>query len=323
MASLSALKSPSVYYITVSEDFVGQRLDNFLTTHLKGLPKTRIYRIIRKGEVRVNKGRVKPDYRLNPGDVIRIPPVRTAEETPLNHVPEKVNQLLLSQILYEDDGLIVLNKPSGMAVHGGSGLSFGVIEALRILRPDVRSLELVHRLDRDTSGCLMVAKKRSILRILHAALREGQLGKVYWTLVKGPWKGGKRIDAPLQKNQLSSGERIVRVNQAQGQSAYTEFKVLQNYPQATLLEARPLTGRTHQIRVHATHAGSPIAGDPKYGDEEFNRQMKKIGLNRLFLHAKSICISLPDHTEPLTIEAPLVCPLTDVLDNLSGGNDHV
>lgn len=310
-----------VKQITVAAEYAGQRLDNFLINLLKGLPKTRVYRIIRKGEVRVNKGRIGPDYRIVAGDIVRIPPMRLSQD-PINlkksssKIPTKVNEQLLSQILYEDEGMIILNKPSGMAVHGGSGLSFGVIEALRILRQDCPNLELVHRLDRETSGCLMIAKRRSILRWLHELLRTGQIEKRYWALVKGEWRAGKEVNQPLQKNQLSSGERMVRVK-AGGQEALTAFRVLNRYSgtrtrqgsdefhesgsslgtnlaKATLMEACPITGRTHQIRVHAEFAGSPVAGDDKYGDESFNREMKKLGLSRLFLHAISIKIPLSD-----------------------------
>lgn len=288
--------------ITVGAEYAGQRLDNFLINLLKGLPKTRVYRIIRKGEVRVNKGRIGPDYRIVAGDIVRIPPMRLSQDPTQPKkssasIPAKVNERLLSQILYEDEGMIILNKPSGMAVHGGSGLSFGVIEALRILRPDCPNLELVHRLDRETSGCLMIAKRRSTLRWLHELLRTGQIEKRYWALVKGEWKAGKEVNQPLQKNQLSSGERMVKVK-AGGQEALTAFRVLNRYStetnlaKATLMEACPITGRTHQIRVHALFAGSPVAGDEKYGDESFNREMKTVGLSRLFLHAISIKIPL-------------------------------
>jgi len=321
MVSLSTQNSQTVNYVVVEAEMVGQRLDNFLMTHLKGLPRTRIYRIIRKGEIRVNKGRVGPDYRIVQGDSIRIPPLRIAVDTKAPTPPAKMHQALLSAILYEDEDLIVLNKPAGMAVHGGSGVSLGVIEALRALRPEIRSLELVHRLDRDTSGCLMIAKRRALLKVLHAFLREGQIEKIYWTLVKGHWQRDRGVDVPLHKNQLSSGERMVRVDPVLGQSAYTEFKVLKTYAQSTLLEVRPLTGRTHQIRVHAAYAGHPIAGDIKYGESGFNRAMKRLGLNRLFLHARKISIPWPTRHTPLTIEAPLAHPLTQILEHLHLSGD--
>lgn len=335
MVSFNTQKN-SVNYLIISPEFVGQRIDNFLITHLKGVPRTHIYRILRKGEVRVNKGRIKPDYRLKEGDSLRIPPIRREQAAQAEGKQaslksglrshkwmDSTGQALQSDILYEDEGLIVLNKPSGMAVHGGSGLSFGVIEALRHLYPRL-SLELVHRLDKDTSGCLMVAKRRSTLKWLHELLRTGQLHKTYWALVKGKWQAGPAVKAALTKNQLSSGERIVRVDD-QGQTAYTEFKVLKTFAPASLMEAKPLTGRTHQIRVHATSVGHPIAGDRKYGEDQFNREMKSLGLNRLFLHAKALDIPLPDG-KVLTIQAPLDEVLTKMLEKLSrspGEQHHV
>ncbi len=306
MVSLSTKNTPKAHKLVVQTEYEGQRLDNFLFTYLKGVPKTRIYRIIRKGEVRVNQGRIKPDYRLVVGDLLRIPPVRQEKPKPLLELPwnDRTAHHLLDQILFEDDGLIILNKPAGIAVHGGSGVSFGVIEALRYLKKNAKTLELVHRLDRDTSGCLMIAKKRSILRAVHEQLQNGMVEKIYWTLVKGQWQGGAAVLAPLQKNHLQSGERMVRVS-AEGQSALTEFKILGSTALATLMEAKPKTGRTHQIRVHAASVGHPIAGDPKYGEAEFNRVMKQNGLNRLFLHARQLILRLPGYQDPLSIKAPL------------------
>ncbi|PAU87258.1 23S rRNA pseudouridine(955/2504/2580) synthase RluC [Pseudomonas sp. WN033] len=285
----------AVQFDLINEDLAGQRIDNYLRTRLKGAPKTLVYRILRKGEVRVNKGRVKPDYRLQAGDSIRIPPVRLAEPDEPVLVGQGILQALESNILYEDKALIVVNKPAGLAVHGGSGLSFGVIEAMRQLRPDCPQIELVHRLDRDTSGCLMIAKKRSMLRHLHAALRGDGVDKCYQALVRGRWPAStKRVHAPLQKNNLRSGERMVEVN-VEGKESLTEFKVLRRFGElATLVEARPITGRTHQIRVHAKHAGHPIAGDPKYGDDEFSLKIRELGGKRLFLHAASLSVELPD-----------------------------
>lgn len=285
----------AVQFDLINEDLAGQRIDNYLRTRLKGAPKTLVYRILRKGEVRVNKGRVKPDYRLQAGDSIRIPPVRLAEPDEPVLVGQGILQALESNILYEDKALIVVNKPAGLAVHGGSGLSFGVIEAMRQLRPDCPQIELVHRLDRDTSGCLMIAKKRSMLRHLHAALRGDGVDKCYQALVRGRWPAStKRVHAPLQKNNLRSGERMVEVN-VEGKESLTEFKVLRRFGElATLVEARPITGRTHQIRVHAKHAGHPIAGDPKYGDDEFSLKIRELGGKRLFLHAVSLSVELPD-----------------------------
>ncbi|HDZ57581.1 MAG TPA: 23S rRNA pseudouridine(955/2504/2580) synthase RluC [Pseudomonas xinjiangensis] len=297
---IPASETPSAVQIDlIPEDLAGQRIDNYLLTRLKGAPRTLIYRILRKGEVRVNKGRIKPDYRLKAGDSIRIPPVRLPEPNEPVLVGQGILQALESNILYEDKALIVVNKPAGLAVHGGSGLNFGVIEAMRQLRPESDQLELVHRLDRDTSGCLMIAKRRSMLRHLHAALRRDGAGdgvtKCYIALVRGRWPATtKRVHAPLQKNNLRSGERMVEVN-AEGKESLTEFRVLQRYGDfATLVEARPITGRTHQIRVHARHAGHPIAGDPKYGDDEFSQQVRELGGKRLFLHAASLQTELPD-----------------------------
>ncbi len=303
--------------VTIDKESEGQRIDNFLINTLKGVPKSRIYRILRKGEVRINKGRIRPSYRLREGDILRIPPIRVAEPQPkTGPVLPLLQKRLTDSILYEDTGLLVLNKPSGMAVHGGSGLSHGIIETLRTMRPDARYLELVHRLDRDTSGCLMIAKKRSVLRTLHELLRSNRVDKQYLALVKGKWRGGdKRVEAPLRKNMLASGERIVRV-EAQGKAAVTCFKPVHCYPRATLVEVTLLTGRTHQIRVHAAHIGHPIAGDEKYGSASFNRQMREQGLSRLFLHAQRLRFRNGVETIPTEFHAPLPEELESVLKNL-------
>ncbi len=284
----------------VSEDQAGQRIDNYLLTRLKGAPRTLIYRILRKGEVRVNKGRIKPEYRLQAGDLVRIPPVRLLEADAPALVGQSILNTLKQSIIYEGKGLIVVNKPAGLAVHGGSGLNFGVIEAMRQLLPaEAQQLELVHRLDRDTSGCLMIARKRSMLRHLHAELRGDGPGKGvdkrYLALVRGRWPSQvKKVHAPLLKNNLRSGERMVEVN-PEGKESLTEFRVVQRFGDvATLVEARPITGRTHQIRVHARHAGHPIAGDDKYGDDDFSRMIREKGGKRLFLHAISLGCVLPD-----------------------------
>lgn len=309
--------SASVQFFTISDDEAGQRLDNFLLAKLKGVPKSLIYRIVRKGEVRVNKGRVKPDYKLQADDVVRIPPVRVAEknETPISTKLNKVAELE-QHILYEDDVLLVLNKPSGIAVHGGSGLTFGVIEALRALRPQARFLELVHRIDRDTSGILLVAKKRSALRNLHEQLREKVVQKDYLALVRGQWQSHtKVIKAPLLKNELASGERIVRVSE-EGKPSETRFTIEERYPTATLVKASPVTGRTHQIRVHTQFAGHPIALDDKYGDREFDQKMQNLGLHRLFLHAYAIRFIHPKTEEQMVITAPLDSTLKSVLARL-------
>ncbi len=309
-----------VSQIEISEDNEEQRIDNFLVSRLKGVPKSRIYRILRKGEVRVNKGRVKPAYRLQKGDIVRIPPIRVSGtgEAPEKPHPEMVKRLQ-EAILYESRELLILNKPSGIAVHGGSGVSQGVIETLRAALPETRFLELVHRLDRDTSGCLLIAKKRSALRILHELLRKNGIDKRYLALVKGEWRGGEqRVAVPLRKNQLSSGERIVRVD-PQGKSAVTLFKPICQYQQATLVEVRLITGRTHQVRVHAAHIGHPVAGDEKYGDSFFNKTMRAAGLSRLFLHARSLDFQLAPDAAPVQVTAPLEKKLQVLLSRLDSG----
>lgn len=289
----------------------GQRIDNFLLRELKGVPKSRIYRLIRKGEVRVNKGRTKPEYKLQLGDEVRIPPVRMAEAEAPPTVSVSLSSRLESSILYEDDGLLVINKPSGLAVHGGSGVNFGLIEALRAMRPQAKFLELVHRLDRDTSGCIMVAKKRTGLLALQDALRGDGVDKRYVALVAGEWPAHRhRIDAPLLKNTLSSGEWMVRVS-ANGKQALTEFRILECFNKATLIEARPVTGRTHQIRVHAQFAGHPLACDDKYGDKAADARFRELGLKRLFLHAKSLAITWQG--QPLKLEAALESELESFL----------
>lgn len=312
--------SPSVQNVTISADQAGQRIDNFLRTRLKGVPKSMIYRILRKGEVRVNKKRIKPEYKLESGDEVRIPPVRVAErdEPALSPKLEKVASLE-DCILYEDDAILLLNKPSGTAVHGGSGLSFGVIEGLRALRPEARFLELVHRLDRDTSGVLLVAKKRSALRALHEQLRAKGMQKDYLALVQGSWPSHlKSVQAPLLKNILQSGERMVRVS-SEGKPSETRFKVEARFADATLVKASPITGRTHQIRVHALHAGHPIAFDDRYGDRRFDRQLAMTGLSRLFLHAAALTFTHPISGETLRIEAPLDSQLKACLAALRAG----
>lgn len=310
-------KTP-VQFIEVDAEYAGQRIDNFLLARLKGVPKSAIYKVLRKGEVRVNKGRIKPEYKLAAGDVVRVPPMVVAGENEPVSVKLTMVKTLESHILFEDNELIVLNKPSGMAVHGGSGLQFGAIEALRALRPQAKFMELVHRLDRDTSGCLLIAKKRSILTALHEQLRDKVVEKKYWALVAGQWDGKvKKVTEPLKKNTLQSGERIVRVDENDGKPSETRFKILQRYAEGTLLEAFPVTGRTHQIRVHTACKGHPIACDDKYGDNTFTAEMNALGLNRLFLHAKLISFNHPVKGERLTFEAPLDKPLAAVLEKLT------
>lgn len=298
--------TPAVQIIAISADEAGQRIDNFLRTQLKGVPKSMIYRILRKGEVRVNKKRVKPEYKLEDGDQVRVPPVRVAEREEESVSPKLAKVAALSDaIVYEDEHILVLNKPSGTAVHGGSGLSFGVIEGLRALRPEARFLELVHRLDRDTSGILLVAKKRSALRSLHEQLREKGMQKDYLALVRGQWPSHvKSVRAPLLKNILQSGERVVKVS-SEGKPSETLFKVEERYAFATLVKASPVTGRTHQIRVHTLHAGHPIAFDDRYGEAEFDSQLAGTGLNRLFLHAAALKFTHPGTGEEMRVEAPL------------------
>lgn len=309
--------SSGVQILEVGPGAAGQRIDNFLRSQLKGAPKTLIYRILRKGEVRVNKGRIKPEYKLQLGDLVRVPPLRLAERDEPAPLAQGLLERLEAAILYEDKALIVLNKPAGIAVHGGSGLSYGVIEALRQLRPDAKDLELVHRLDRDTSGLLMVAKKRSMLRHLHEALRGDGVDKRYLALVSGAWPSSrKQVSAPLRKNTLRSGERMVEVDD-EGREALTLFRVLRRFGEfSTLVEAKPVTGRTHQIRVHARHAGHPIAGDAKYGDEAFTREVRSLGGKRLFLHAYSLTVPLPEGGE-LHLEAPVDEMWKQTLERLS------
>lgn len=301
----------------VSDAEAGQRLDNFLLRVMKGVPRSHIYKILRSGEVRVNKGRVRPHYHLAEGDVLRLPPVRMAEPSDPAVLPTYLQGQLEAAVRYEDAHLLVLDKPSGLAVHGGSGLSWGVIEALRQLRPDARELELVHRLDRDTSGCLILSKKRSALRALHEALREGLMEKRYLTLAAGDWQGKARsVRLALRKNTLQSGERMVRIDPVGGKAAHTRFLPLEHFPGAVLLQADLDTGRTHQIRVHLQAVGHSVAGDEKYGDAAFNQRLRSLGLRRLFLHAALIAFSHPQDGRPMHIEAPLPADLQAILSQL-------
>jgi 23S rRNA pseudouridine955/2504/2580 synthase len=312
-----------------SED-AGQRLDKVLARLLPTVPHTRLFRLLRKGEVRLNGKRVSGEVRVAEGDVLRVPPVRL--EVPVvadvpRAPPRAVSQLgekLGRATLYEDERLLVINKPSGIAVHGGSGISAGVIEALRAARPD-ETLELVHRLDRDTSGCLLVSRRMSTLRSLHAMLREDDaFDKRYLVLVRGKWElGKKRIDAPLRTDTRVGGERTVRVD-AGGKEAASDFRVVEFFGSlATLLEVQLITGRTHQIRVHAAYAGHPVAGDEKYGDPDYNKQLRAFGLNRIFLHAHSISFEDPVRKVPLSVSAPLPPELAAVVDALTGKGEHM
>lgn len=299
--------------LAVDHNAAGQRLDNYLIREMKGVPRARLYRALRKGEVRVNKGRVRADYRLVLGDLVRIPPLHQPDPAAPASIPRKQFEQISKQILYEDDNLLVIDKPSGLAVHGGSGLSFGLIECLRQIRPEERYLELVHRLDRDTSGLILIAKRGSTLRELHRQLREKHVDKRYLALVAGNWpKAVRVVDAPLEKNVLQSGERMVRVSR-EGKRAITEFSVVERLQGATLIEARPITGRTHQIRVHAQYSGFPLLGDDKYSDDRSVDLARQLGLKRLFLHAASLQFSLPE-IGALSFRAPLDNVLEIVLD---------
>ncbi|KPM78483.1 MULTISPECIES: 23S rRNA pseudouridine(955/2504/2580) synthase RluC [Pseudoalteromonas] len=314
-----------VSFVTIGEDHLGQRIDNFLITHLKGVPKSAVYKILRKGEVRVNKKRIKPVYKLQLNDVIRIPPIKVAEKE--EFVPKKLDKVkqLEDAILFEDKYLMVINKPSGMAVHGGSGLSYGLIEALRVLRPEERSLELVHRLDRDTSGCLLISKRRSVLTDLHKQLREKTMEKNYWALVDGQWDSKtKNVTEGLRKNTLKSGERVVRVDNTEGKPSHTRFRVLERYAECSLVQASPVTGRTHQIRVHTQCKGHPIACDDKYGVAEFDQYVNKLtGLNRLFLHAHDLRFMHPKNETTMHVEAPLDNALQNCIKKLRADNEQV
>ena len=308
----------SVRYVEIDENRAGQRLDNFLIGQLKGVPKSRVYRLLRRGEVRVNRGRVGPDYRLQEGDSVRLPPVREPPPRELVALSSDY-EWLADRILYEDDALIAVDKPAGFAVHGGSGVAFGVIEAFRLLRPAAPFLELVHRLDRSTSGCLLLAKSRPTLLALHAMLQAGDIDKRYVALIKGRWRGGAaELSAPLARDRRRGVERLVGVSD-DGKDAETRFIPKGTYGSTTLVEIHLLTGRTHQARVHAAHLGHPIAGDDKYGDRELNRKLRPLGLRRLFLHAASLRFKHPASGQTMAFEAPLPPELTSVLERLRRG----
>jgi 23S rRNA pseudouridine955/2504/2580 synthase len=302
---MKGLSKESATWHEVGEDGEAQRVDNYLVRLLKGVPKSHIYRILRSGEVRVNSGRVRPEYRLAQGDRLRLPPLqRTRAPLPVLARPA-TGPRLAPRVLHEDEALLAVDKPAGVAVHGGSGVSLGLIEQLRHQRPDASFLELVHRLDRDTSGVLLLAKKRSALTALHAQLREGQVMKCYDALVKGRWTAAKRaIKLPLHKYVRDTGERRVRVDE-QGRAAHTIVRLQQHYDDLTLVEAELKTGRTHQIRVHLAHLGHPIAGDDKYGDFELNKALARQGLKRMFLHARRLTLIHPVSGKQITFEAPL------------------
>ena len=313
--SVAVESSQGVQFVTIDASADGQRIDNFLLRILKGVPRTHIYRVLRTGNVRVNTGRIKPGHRLSIGDVVRIPPLRVASRT-THSAPEKLLEKIKQSIVYEDNTMLVLNKPSGLAVHGGSGISLGAIECLRQARPEANGLELAHRLDRDTSGCLMVAKRRSSLRRLQDLQRGGRIAKTYLALLHGRCRKRRfTVDAPLRKNSLRGGERIVSVDPA-GKASRTRFNVIEQFADSLLVEAELETGRTHQIRVHAAHVGLPLLGDAKYGDQEGNQKYRELGLRRLFLHAWRLRIPCDPEGGALTVEAPLPGALQTLLAGL-------
>ncbi|MBN8726314.1 MAG: RluA family pseudouridine synthase [Xanthomonadales bacterium] len=307
---------PRAERVEVSEDRAGQRLDNFLAGRLKGVPRSLIYRICRSGEVRVNGGRARPDLRLSAGDTVRIPPVRLAERAPAAAPPGADLERIEGVIIHEDRDFLVIDKPAGVASHGGSGISFGAIELMRAARPR-DTLELVHRLDRDTSGVLVLARRRSALTGLQAAIREGRVEKRYLALVEGHLHQSRLpVDAPLRKSILQGGERMVRVDPEHGKPSRSVFLELERYADASLVEVTLETGRTHQIRVHARHVGHPLAGDEKYGERDFNKTMRERGLRRLFLHAARFQFDLGEKS--FGFSAPLPAELARVIDALQG-----
>lgn len=310
-------KKSQVEHFLVNEDNAGQRIDNFLITRFKGMPKSRIYRLLRKGEVRINMKRVSPFYKLKAKDNVRLPPVYLEEQAVHAPPSQRTTDLLKGRILFENEELLIINKPSGMSVHAGSTVRVGVIEALRAIYPKLPQLELAHRLDSETSGCLVLAKKKRVLRELHTLLREGKVTKIYWALTKGKWKDSElRVDLPLHKDYREGGKHVVEVH-AGGKSALTVFRTLRYFKQASLMEVKLFTGRTHQIRVHAAHQGHPIAADDRYGDSEFNKLTRQWDVKRLFLHAYSIDFTLPSSGQRIKVEAPLDGDLERVIEKIS------
>lgn len=312
-ASTPETRTTRVRKLRVDSEQAGQRIDNFLRRELPGVPKGRLYRMLRRGEVRVNGGRVKAEYKLEPGDEVRIPPARISTGGPTP--PARMIAMINEQVIYEDKQLLVIDKPAGLAVHGGSGISHGVVELLRAARPELKDLSLVHRLDRETSGCLVLAKRRSALRRLHAMFREGRVEKNYLALVAGDWQLGETVlDAPLLVTHRKGGERHVIVDE-DGKPAETRVRLSHRYRGYSLIQCEPQTGRTHQIRVHLAAAGFPLAGDERYGDEAANREASRLGLERLFLHAQSIAFAT-DEGNDLHFTAPLADDLQAFLDRL-------
>ena len=315
-AFMAVKAKPAVSMMTIDEECAGQRIDNFLTKTLKGVPKSHLYRILRSGEVRVNSKRIDATYRLQAGDQVRIPPIRVAAPSATGTGTPAAGPRLERTVIFEDAALLVIDKPAGLAVHGGSGISRGVIEQLRLERPQAKFLELVHRLDRETSGVLMLAKKRSALVQLHEAIRDNQTDKRYLLLVHGHWQEQKRrVALPLQKYVLASGERGVAVH-PDGQPSETIFRLRQHFDGFSLLEAQLITGRTHQLRVQLAHLGFPIAGDDKYGDFSVNKNMQKQGLKRMFLHSAETMIRHPISGDKLKLAAPLPAELARFLQQL-------
>ncbi|MGO9514349.1 MAG: RluA family pseudouridine synthase [Steroidobacteraceae bacterium] len=313
---LQVIKSPLVLR-TITAEEAGQRIDNFLMRHFKAVPRSRVYRLLRKGEVRVNRKRVDAEYRIVAGDEVRLPPVRIDSGDAPARPSSSLKELIERAVIFQDKHLLVIDKPAGVAVHGGSGMSHGVIEALRASRPH-ETLELVHRLDRDTSGCLAVARDRATLISLHALIRDSGMHKTYLCLVAGSWQlGTKRIDAPLATDNRRHGERHVRVAAA-GKDSVSVFKPVQFFGSlATLMEVDIPTGRTHQIRVHAAFAGHPLLGDEKYGDRDRNAEFRRLGLKRTFLHAQSLAFDWPGSGVPFHVSAPLPADLAAVLDAIT------
>mgnify|MGYP000962207695 CR=1 FL=1 len=310
-----------VSFVSIDETSAGQRLDNYLLKMLKGVPKSHIYRIVRKGEVRINKGRASVKTRLQMGDIVRIPPVVMRQQANVAGLVAGQLRRLENSIIYEDKDFLILNKPTGMAVHGGSGISHGVIETLRAMRPNEKGLELAHRLDRDTSGCLLIAKKRAALTMFHERQRRGKVEKKYLALVDGHWgrKTSITIDAPLHKNTLRGGERMVQVD-PQGKDAITHFKIIESFADCMLVEALLETGRTHQIRVHLQYANTPIIGDDKYGNTAINKAFRQRGLHRLFLHALSLSFMNTNSGKKIQVQAPLDDELSGAVDLLESEN---